>query len=148
MDDHPVPHSSASAPPINSSVHSAVGSPTGTTPPTVNICDCTPKKQHNRISCPLRKPTRPSLTKIVLSLQTLSSQHQALQQILNALQIINAREAIVSALLAGTASTFTEKGIQKLHINARSLLILKECSIIISFWVMFYFRNSNFPWYQ
>lgn len=45
------------------------------------------------------KTTRPSLSKILVSLESTSAQQQALQHILNALQIMLAREIIVAALL-------------------------------------------------
>jgi len=45
------------------------------------------------------KPNRPSLSKILVSLESTSAQQQALQHILNALQIMIAREIIVAALV-------------------------------------------------
>ena len=44
------------------------------------------------------KPQRPSLARIILSLESNASKQQALQHILNALHILYAREAVVSAL--------------------------------------------------
>ena len=44
------------------------------------------------------KPQRPSLARIILSLESNASKQQALQHILNALHIFYAREAVVSAL--------------------------------------------------
>ncbi len=45
-----------------------------------------------------RKPARPSLSRIILSLESNAAKQQALQHILNALQILYSREAVVSAL--------------------------------------------------
>lgn len=83
---------------LQGSAHSATVTPTGTSPPaTMIIREGVSQKSNKRVPV-LIKPTRPSLSKIVLSLESLPSQQQALQQILNALQIINSREAIVAAL--------------------------------------------------
>ncbi|KAM7290215.1 E3 ubiquitin-protein ligase HERC2 isoform X3 [Ixodes scapularis] len=48
------------------------------------------------------KAGRPSLTKIVLSLEGVEAKQQALHQVLQALQIVHAREMVVSALLPHT----------------------------------------------
>lgn len=44
------------------------------------------------------KPSRPSLARIILSLESNAAKQQALQHILNALQILYSREAVVSSL--------------------------------------------------
>lgn len=48
------------------------------------------------------KASRPSLTKILLSLESVQAKQQALHQVLQALQIVHAREMVVSALLPHT----------------------------------------------
>ncbi|CAG7818352.1 unnamed protein product [Allacma fusca] len=55
------------------------------------------------------KSSRPSLSKIILSLESAPAQQQALQQILNSLQIINARELIVAALTSPHTVTVATK---------------------------------------
>lgn len=52
-----------------------------------------------------RESKRPSLAKMVLALDSVSAQQRALQQILNTIQILSAREAIVAALLPTTIPT-------------------------------------------
>jgi hypothetical protein len=90
-----------------SSIHSATVSPIRETRPS-----SAQKKRRRSGSHSIKQimPSRPSLTKIVLSLQTITSQHQALQHIINALQIINAREAIVAALLPSNLATLKKNG--------------------------------------
>lgn len=56
------------------------------------------------------KPNRPSLAKILVSLESTSAQQQALQHILNALQIMLAREIIVAALLPPHSPTLVTNG--------------------------------------
>ncbi|XP_022244118.1 E3 ubiquitin-protein ligase HERC2-like isoform X2 [Limulus polyphemus] len=51
------------------------------------------------------KLPRPSLSKVLLSLESNSARQQALQQVLQALQILYARESVVSALLPHTEIT-------------------------------------------
>ena len=51
------------------------------------------------------KPSRPSLARIILSLESNAAKQQALQHILNALQILSSREAVVS----GKSQDFSSK---------------------------------------
>ena len=86
----------------NTQQASAAGTPTG---PGGDIGDIgsSPKWKQSG------KSSRPSLSKIILSLESPSAQQQALQQILNSLQIINARELIVMALTCPHTATVASK---------------------------------------
>jgi hypothetical protein len=55
------------------------------------------------------KPLRPSLARIILSLESNAAKQQALQHILNALQILYSREAVVSALIPHGGQPTTSK---------------------------------------
>jgi len=55
------------------------------------------------------EPKRPSLAKMILALDSVSAQQRALQQILNTIQILSAREAIVAALLPAPAPTSDQR---------------------------------------
>ena len=82
-------------------IPSTSATPTGP-PPEIgtgnNPSSPSPSTKSKGVSLSSKKSSRPSLSKIILSLDSIPSQQQALQQILNALQIINSREAIVAAL--------------------------------------------------
>lgn len=104
VDEMPVPSSAALTQSIQSVgvLSQGDGTPTGG-----GGCECSPKKQRGKN--PFKKPVRPSLTKVVLTLPSLAAQYQALQQILNGLQILNAREAVVAALAGGAEECGGEK---------------------------------------
>ena len=55
------------------------------------------------------KPLKPSLARIILSLESNAAKQQALQHILNALQILSSREAVVSALTPHGGQPSTNK---------------------------------------
>jgi E3 ubiquitin-protein ligase HERC2 len=79
---------------MNGSSHSVNMTPPAQAPPR----DSETQSSNKKSSTSAKAPGRPSLSKIVLSLESSASQQHALQQILNALQIVNAREALVAAL--------------------------------------------------
>jgi len=96
---------------MNLSSHSATVTPPAQTAREVESADSNKKR-----TATTKVPGRPSLAKIVLSLESSASQQHALQQILNALQIINAREALVAALAPHHSATVV-----------KGIILLEDC---------------------